>query len=241
MNATEVRINNQYILYDAECIENPELLGFDADFWAMRDAIMGFAEGRGTTFFIQYADENYVLRHYRRGGLIAKMSPDRYVWTGLQRTRAWREWQLLARMRDMGLPVPEPVAVQVIRHGLLYSADIMTRRIPNTSTLAEILKQNALAQGTWQELGKLLRQFHQRGVWHADLNANNILSDEENRFYLIDFDRGCLRQPSMNWQQSNLQRLNRSLHKLQAQTDSFHFNQEDWQALRRGYSLDPSA
>ena len=236
MKAIEVKKNNRYILYDADCIENPESLGFDADYWASQDAIMGFAEGRGTTFFIQYADKDYVLRHYRRGGMIARLSPDQYVWTGLRRTRAWREWQLLARMLEMGLPVPQPVAVQVVRHGMLYSADIMTRRINQSITLADELTHHALSSRTWQELGKVIRRFHRQGVWHADLNANNVLIDSEDRIYMIDFDRGRLRQPSQEWQQANLDRLKRSLLKLQSRVESFYFTESDWQKLLAGYS-----
>ncbi|KPJ93997.1 MAG: hypothetical protein AMJ55_07075, partial [Gammaproteobacteria bacterium SG8_15] len=81
MNAVQVKIDNRYILYDVDCIENPASFGFDANYWASRDAIIGFAEGRGTTFFVQYAGEDYVLRHYRRGGFIARLSTDQYIWT----------------------------------------------------------------------------------------------------------------------------------------------------------------
>jgi 3-deoxy-D-manno-octulosonic acid kinase len=236
MQAVEVKKDNCYILYDADCIENPELLGFDADYWASQNAIMGFAEGRGTTFFIQHADRDYVLRHYRRGGMIARVSPDQYVWTGLRRTRAWREWHLLARMQEMGLPVPQPVAVQVVRHGMLYSADIMTRRINHANTLADELGRHALTRENWQELGKMIRRFHRHGVWHADLNANNVLLNNNKQIFLIDFDRGCLRQSAHQWQQANLDRLKRSLLKLRSRAESFYFDESDWQVLLEGYS-----
>ena len=238
MKAVKVKKDNRYILYDADSVENPELLGFDANYWASKGAIMGFAEGRGTTFFVQYADQHYVLRHYRRGGMIARVSSDMYVWTGLQRTRAWREWHLLSRMQEMGLPVPQPVAVQVERNGILYSADIMTQRIPNATTLAKKLEQQALPRDTWHELGKVIRQFHLRGVWHADLNANNVMLNEDRQIFLIDFDRGQLRRPVRRWQQTNLQRLKRSLLKLQSRANSFYYNASDWQVLLDGYLVE---
>ena len=231
MKAVEVKTDNRYILYDADGIENPEMLRFDADSWASQNAITGFAEGRGTTFFIQHADRDYVLRHYRRGGMIARISPDRYIWTGLQRTRAWREWHLLAKMQEMGLPVPQPVAVQVVRHGMLYSADIMTRRINQANTLAGELAHHALAREDWQALGKVIRQFHHHGVWHADLNANNILLNDKKQMFLIDFDRGRLRKPAHHWQRANIDRLKRSLLKLQGRSSDFYFTASDWQAL----------
>ena len=238
MKAVEIKNHNRYILYDADCVENPELLRFDVDYWASQNAIMGFAEGRGTTFFIQYAEKSYVLRHYRRGGMIARLSPDQYVWTGLRWTRAWREWHLLARMQEMGLPVPQPIAVQVQRNGIFYSADIMTRRISRTKTLADELECHALNSEKWQELGKVIQQFHQHGIWHADLNANNVLIDDNKQIYLIDFDRGRLRQPARYWQQANLNRLKRSLLKLQSRKNNLNFTSSDWQALLAGYSAD---
>lgn len=240
MKAVQVKINNRYILYDAACIENPESFGFDANYWASQDAIIGFAEGRGTTFFVQHAGEDYVLRHYRRGGMIARLSPDQYVWTGLQRTRAWREWHLLALMREMDLPVPHPVAVQVVRNGMTYSADIMTRRITHTTTLAEELLRHSLSEEAWQELGRMIQRFHYHGVWHADLNANNVLIDTEGQIYLIDFDRGRLRQPARQWQQANLDRLKRSLLKLQSRDESFYFAESDWQILLKAYFSETS-
>ncbi len=236
MKAVEVKFENRYILYDAACIENPASISFEADYWASRDAIIGFAHGRGTTFFVKHVGEDYVLRHYRRGGFIARLSPNQYVWTGLQRTRAWREWYLLAQMQEMGLPVPQPIAAQVVRNGIKYSADIMTRRIPHTTTLAEELGRHGLLQNVWQDLGRMIRRFHDHGVWHADLNANNVLIDNESRLYLIDFDRGRLRQPAQHWQQANLDRLKRSLLKLQSKTESFYFAASDWQTLLAGYS-----
>ncbi len=237
MKAELIRRQHGYILYDADFVENPELLAFAAKYWAERSAIVGFAEGRGTTFFIQYDGRDYVLRHYLRGGLIARYSKEHYLWLGLKQTRAWREWQLLARMRDMGLPVPRPVAVQVLRHGLTYTADIMTLRIPRATTLADELGRHALAEGYWQALGSMLRLFHQKGVWHADLNANNVMLDEGGRFYLIDFDRGRLRRTRSKWPQENLARLRRSLDKLRAGQINFHFAEQDWSNLLAGYSL----
>jgi len=227
-----------YILYDAERVENPELLGFDAKYWAERSAIIGFAEGRGTTFFIQYLGLDYVLRHYLRGGLIAKYFEDDYIWTGLSRTRAWRELRLLAHMREIGLPVPQPVACRVKRRGLVYKADLMTRRIMNASTLVEQLGRHPLAEGYWVALGGLIRRFHQKGIWHADLNANNVMLDSGGRFYLIDFDRGKIRKSNHKWKNANLQRLQRSLLKVKNLQPQFYFEESDWLKLIKGYQTD---
>lgn len=54
--------------------------------------------------------------------------------------------------------------------------------------------------------------------------------------YLIDFDKGCIRNGSSCWKAANLERLQRSLHKLQGSTrGGLHFSDTDWQALLDGY------
>src|SRR5256886_16951344 len=67
---------------------------FDPKYWEARGELDGGARGRGTTHFVRSAGKEYVLRHYRRGGLIARVSGDRYVWQGQPSTRPFGEWQL---------------------------------------------------------------------------------------------------------------------------------------------------
>ena len=236
MHLQRINSNNGCILYDADFFEDPGDVSFDSTVWAQRDSISGFAEGRGTTFFVNYHGRELALRHYHRGGLIARWSPDRYLWSGLDRTRAWRELHLLRRMHELDLPVPRPVAAQVVRAGLFYTADIMTRRIPNARTVAQLLGSHSLDNQQWLAIGRLIRRFHEQGVYHADLNANNIMLDEAGQLYLIDFDRGAFKTKRSAWQQRNLQRLLRSLHKLKGKQSPFYFSESDWQALLDGYS-----
>ncbi|HVF34656.1 MAG TPA: lipopolysaccharide kinase InaA family protein, partial [Candidatus Saccharimonadia bacterium] len=62
--------------------------------------------------------------------------------------------------------------------------------------------------------GDTIRRFHDAGVWHADLNAHNVLRDEAGAFWLLDFDRGWLAPPRERWRRANLARLERSLRKV---------------------------
>lgn len=190
--------------------------------------------GRGQAWFIQNAEQSYVLRHYRRGGLAAKITPDRYLWTGLRKTRAWREYQLLVTIQGLGLPSPRPLAAQVVRQGRFYSADLLTQRIPDSQPLSRILAERPLNDTLWRNIGKCIRAFHDHDIYHADLNAHNILLDNKDHVYLIDFDKSSVDQDS-SWQQRTLQRLQRSLIKLHTQDSNFHFSEANWQALMAGY------
>jgi 3-deoxy-D-manno-octulosonic acid kinase len=157
---------------------------------------------------------DWVLRHYHRGGFPARFNRDLYLWTGLERSRPWREWRLLAGLYKEGLPVPQPVAAQVRPFGPFYRGDLITRRIPDSGSLAERLAADGAERIPWSELGRCLRRFHAKGVFHADLNAHNLLLDSSGGIYLIDFDRGERRTQANAWQEANLERLCRSLRKV---------------------------
>jgi len=235
MNSAEFHKKGQHIRYDADIFKDIEDVSFQSRVWAQRSAIVGFAEGRGTTFFIQHQGRDFVLRHYQRGGLVAKISEDRYLWSGLRFTRPWREWLLLEKMQKNGLPVPIPAAIKVERKGLFYTADIMMHRIPHSRTLNHILQTEDLAEGYWIAIGSIIRRFHEQGVYHADLNANNILIDDGGRCYLIDFDRCRIRKENMKWKKENLFRLKRSLSKIADNENIFHYSENNWRTLLRGY------
>ncbi len=223
------------MVYDAECLPQADLRIFDPQYWEARAALVGQATGRGTTWFVQQENEQWALRHYRRGGLVAKLVTDRYLWLGLERSRAWREWHLTAQLHQRGLPGPAPVAARVIRDGVSYRADLITQRIPLAEPLSQRLRSAALSGDVWRQLGALLRRFHDAGLDHADLNAHNILLNPQNQFWLIDFDKAKLRAGD-GGREANLQRLQRSLKKLQGQSAQFFWTETDWAALRAGYA-----
>lgn len=192
------------------------------------------AGGRGSAWFVSDGDDRFVLRHFRRGGLVGKVLTDQYVSTGAEKSRALQEFVLLDRLHCLGLPVPEPVAARYVRRGLFYRADLLTVRLDNTRTLAERLIESELQPDEWEALGALIRRFHQSGAYHADLNASNILCGAAGEFYLIDFDRGELRAPG-EWCYSNLSRLKRSLDKFADASQTWHADDDDWQCLLAAY------
>lgn len=187
---------------------------FEAAYWRARHLVVGEAPGRGSSLFLQARDdEQWVLRPYQRGGLIAKLSQQRYIWLGVERTRAFREVRLTAALYEQGLPVPRPVACCVTRFGLTYEAALLTVRIPGARALASLLTNGEADDLLLKRVGAMIKRFHQAGLDHVDLNARNILVDEAGKSWLIDLDRCRLRPPG-KWQASNLQRLERSVVKF---------------------------
>ena len=236
MSIIQKKNKNEYILYDSDIFTDPNDISFSVKTWANRSAIIGFAEGRGTTFFVDYQSRELVLRHYKRGGKISEFIEDQYLWLGLSYTRAWREFRLLEYMHKYSLPVPKPVAAHVVRDGLLYRADLITQRIRNSHLLLNELKNNTLEQGHWVALGGVIRRFHDRNIEHVDLNVKNILLDEGGRFYIIDFDKCSKRRHSERWKLANINRLKRSIEKTKLVEPSIGLSGQYWDWFLAGYS-----
>ena len=206
------------IAYDASLADVPGVDYFSVDFWRAKDALIGEAVGRGSVWFIDSHVGPLVLRRYLRGGWAAKLSEQSYFFTKVSRSRPYREFHLLAALYQQGLPVPRPVAALTQHHGFISTGAILTTRILSAQTLADVLPGHNgnldLGSGFWGSVGKCIRRFHEAGVWHADLNARNILLDAELKVYLIDFDRARFTPGKVIDGQGNLDRLKRSLDKL---------------------------
>ena len=228
------------MLYDSSRAGNAGPGWLDASWWAERGAVSAVAEGRGAASLIEADGRSLVLRHYRRGGFIARFSADRYWWRGAERTRSFLEWHLLYHMHRAGLPVPRPVAAGFHRQGKSYSADLLVQRIPEARSLAAAMRAAPVPLGTWMAIGRWLRALHARGICHADLNAHNILlGAAEDAVWFIDFDRGAVRSPGW-WSDANLVRLQRSLHKVNAAERAECFSAADWQVLLDSYLAAPA-
>ena len=236
MHPTEKQIENQYIIYDSSVVDSVNAEDFDIASYQASNAVLGEATGRGTTYFVKNNEVPCVLRHYHRGGMMAKLAKDRYWWTGVYNTRSWREWYLLVKLKDWDLPVPRAIAASAVRQGFFYKADLLMERIEDSESLSNRLARQKLEESQWRKIGSTLRRFHQRGVYHADLNAHNILLDGESNVYVIDFDKCQLRATQRSWQLQNLNRLQRSLKKIKQADIKVNFELQDWELLVAGYT-----
>ena len=227
--------NVEYILYRADNIDIGQTRKlFSPEYLNDHQMLTGSAEaGRGNAHFFIADGGEFVLRHYCRGGWVARFNKDKYRWQGLESTRAYREFELLVQMKKMGLPVPEPYVARACRFGARYSADLITARIPNTQSLAMCCSEKRGEQSLWSVVGETIRRFHDQQIYHADLNAHNILVSE-GAVYLIDFDKCKIKSESKLWKKRNIDRLKRSLDKLENR-GAIHFQKEDWSIFLTAY------
>lgn len=226
--------DGHYFLFDPAWFADIQVSHFSASHWRAQDAIIGQATGRGTTFFVRHRQGDLVLRHYRRGGIPGKVLSDQYLFTGLERTRPWRELKLLSWMQSQDLPVPSPVAAHVHRQGVIYRGDILLSMIAGSRDVHQYLCEKPLTAEIWHDIGNVIGKMHALQVHHDDLNIHNLLLDAQGKVWLIDFDR-CGRRAGHGWKRANLKRLRRSLDKERGLHPSYHFAEDDWQALMQGY------
>jgi 3-deoxy-D-manno-octulosonic acid kinase len=233
------------MLADPDCLgnvaEDAQESLFDPEFWRARGELAAVTGGRGSAWFIASGAHQWVLRHFRRGGFIARLSQDGYVWTGEDGVRAFAEWRLLGLLARRGLPVPRPVAARYQRTGLRYRCDLITQRIVDAEPLSAALARGALPEPLWRAVGATVARLHGAGVDHADLNAHNILLGVKDGAVggndvvsVIDFDRGRLRAQGA-WRGRNLRRLRHSLAKITRDLPPGRYSDDAWDWLMAGY------
>jgi 3-deoxy-D-manno-octulosonic acid kinase len=210
---------------------------FDPEFWRAREELQDVTGGRGSAWFIASGKRQWVLRHYRRGGFIARFSGDAYVWAGEAKVRSFAEWRLLDLLTQRGLPVPKPVAARYRRAALSYRCDLITERIVGAEPLSAMLGRGAVTESMWHAAGAAVARLHRAGVDHADLNAHNILLDAKGVVSVIDFDRGRLRAPGA-WISRNLKRLQRSLVKISRGMPPGRYSERNWESFMAGYGAE---
>ncbi|ERM63342.1 3-deoxy-D-manno-octulosonic acid kinase, partial [Vibrio mimicus CAIM 1882] len=173
---------------DALLLEDPSQC-CNPEFWQQNDKVLGSATGRGTTWFVQLQQTQGALRHYRRGGLFGKVVADSYWFSGWEKTRSYQEFMLLNRLREAGVNVPRPIAARVKKHGLLYKADLLSEKVLNARDLVSILQEKPISAELYRKIGREIRKMHDAQVNHTDLNIHNILIDDQEKVWIIDFDK----------------------------------------------------
>ncbi|SJN57257.1 3-deoxy-D-manno-octulosonic acid kinase [Vibrio ruber DSM 16370] len=202
---------------------------FDVGFWQQQERIVGQASGRGTTWFIQLDNVQGALRHYRRGGLFGKLVRDHYLFCQWDKTRSYQEFQILNHLRQAGVNVPRPIAARAVKKHVCYLADLITEKVPNARDLVTILQENTLRDEMYVKIGREIRKMHDAQVNHTDLNIHNILIDERERVWIIDFDK-CSIQQGNDWKEKNLKRLKRSF-KKEAKSNQLFWDITGWEHL----------
>jgi 3-deoxy-D-manno-octulosonic-acid transferase len=208
---------------------------FELDAWRQRGSVQQLGAGRGNIHRVADDQGQYLLRHYYRGGLMARISRDLFLAQPVAQSRAMQEFLLLRRLRMQGLPVPRPLAARYRRVALWYRADILVELIPEAVDTARLMhQQRSLSDAEWRSLGQAVRQLHDAQCFHSDLNCHNLMLDAQARAWIVDFDK-CDFRAGADWKGANLERLHRSLRKELRLDPGFRWDETRWAVFQAGY------
>jgi len=153
-----------------------------------------------------------VIKYYRRGGAIRYLIKKRYLKCG--KTRCQIEYELLQKVRSLGINAPEPVAF-AYRGRLFYQCWLVTREIQDHQTLVQISRSNEeQARMAMKAVVKQVSMLIKNKILHADLHPGNVIVDNQNQVYLLDFDKGGVFPGDKNALRTRyLRRWNRAIQK----------------------------
>jgi len=153
-----------------------------------------------------------VIKYYRRGGAIRHLIKKRYLKCG--KTRCQIEYELLQKVRSLGINAPEPIAF-AYRGRLFYQCWLVTREIQDHQTLAQLSRSNEeQARMALKGVIKQVSMLIKNKILHADLHPGNVIVDNQNQVYLLDFDKGGVFPGDKNALKTRyLSRWNRAIQK----------------------------
>jgi 3-deoxy-D-manno-octulosonic acid kinase len=182
------------------------------------DADRSEYHGRGRPVLVRFDDGSAaVVKTLRHGGLLGELLGDRF----LGARRLAEALELGALLRANGVPAPEVVLGRIRWRGplrTLCSMDLGTVQWQGSQDLLAHLAgpKSACPPIVCLALGRAVRQLHDAGVFHADLNVKNVLvhPGAEPSVRLIDWEGSRLEHPLRQRSVvANLERLLRSCRK----------------------------
>ena len=134
------------------------------------------------------------IKSYARGGWMRYLIKQRYLKLG--KTRAQIEFELLQVVRNLGINAPEPV-VYAHRGRVFYRAWLVSRSIQHPLSLALLsLKNEKKTRLAMESVIEQISLLIQNAILHVDLHPGNIVVDEANQIFLVDFDKGQIHHGS---------------------------------------------
>ncbi len=144
--------------------------------------------GRETVKRIALLDNTpTVIKHYLRGGIIRFFNKQYYLMGQAPRCR--KEYELFLLAKNIGVNVPEPL-VFAYRNRIFYQAWLISREIQGSRSLAEInINEPDRAEFLMDALMDQINILVDNNILHVDLHPGNVLVDDGDIVYIIDFDK----------------------------------------------------
>jgi heptose I phosphotransferase len=112
---------------------------------------------------------------------------------------AAREWHVLGRLQELGVPAPRPAAcLEELQGGRVTRAAVITVGLDAGANLEQVLVEQPMPAARRhelaRELARLLKTMHEGGVNHRDFYLVHILVGPDDKLYVTDLNRADLRR-----------------------------------------------
>jgi 3-deoxy-D-manno-octulosonic acid kinase len=223
---------NPYFLNN-DAINSDELKEYcNIENYQLKGKVIYVFTGRGETYLVtDKYNHRIVIRHYWRGGFIGKFLKDKFCRFFYSSKRAMHEYDLLLTMRKMGLSVPRPIVARITKIGFFLKNDIITQEIPGAKNIAKILCERKLTDAEICKIGEAIGKMFTAGVYHSDLNINNLLFDGAGNAWIVDFDKCFLKPITKKLYKEMLDRLERSFAKEISIRPTMQWSTENFEKL----------
>jgi len=153
-----------------------------------------------------------VIKHYRRGGILARFIEKTYLTCGKKRSQI--EFEQMYKVRKLGVSTPEPIAY-ACKGRFFYQTWLITAKIEHHLSMAELSRIAPDRTVTaLKMLGSQLSILIDNGVMHADFHPGNVLVDDREQVFLVDFDKSTTsKADKLTLKKRYLRRWNRSVSK----------------------------
>jgi 3-deoxy-D-manno-octulosonic acid kinase len=162
---------------------------------------------------LRFIEPDMVVRTIMHGGVFRHITGKRF----LSPNRTIRELKVSASLVAHGIRTPEILAVRLIKEGLFYSIDVVSKFIPDSKDLLVYFEKcHTDSLELIKKSGSIIRAIHDLGVYHTDLHIKNLLLDNSGNLWVLDLDKAyqCDLLPEF-MKQMNLKRFIRSIKKWQ--------------------------
>ncbi len=213
MSTTHTKTYNSYHFGSSSDIADQQLKQLIRFFNLPKDSINSALGGRTSITVVPLEGIGSVaIKYYRRGGAIRYLIKQRYLKYG--KTRCQIEYELLQKVRTLGINAPEPVAF-AYRGRLFYQCWLVTREIQDHQTLAQLSCLNEeQARMAMKAVIKQVSTLIKNKILHVDLHPGNVIVNNQNQVYLLDFDKGGVFPGEKNaLRHRYLRRWNRAIQK----------------------------